>query len=117
MARPKKDGKGRLGGRSKGTPNKKTKDLMEKAEQLGVDPFEILLRFAAGDWKGLGYKTKDTLESAGMGRIIKVDRISADLRKSAAAAAMPYLYPKRKAIEFKPSEGDGSITINFIEKK
>lgn len=34
MARPKNDGRGRIGGRKKGTPNKATSDLRENIKQL-----------------------------------------------------------------------------------
>ncbi len=43
MARPKNDGKGRIGGRGKGTPNKVTTDLKEWVTMIlegGKDKFE-----------------------------------------------------------------------------
>lgn len=116
MARPQNDGKGRLGGRKKGTPNKKTQDLLEIAESLNVSPFEILLRFAAGDWKGLGYES-GVREIAVKGRVIEVDQIPPDLRKSAAADACQYMYPKRKAVDLKTGDDGSPIIINFVEKK
>ncbi len=73
----------RIGGRQKGTPNKKTVQLKERAQRLGFDPFEMLLRVAKGDWQGL--------ELDGP--------ISIELRVRAACEACKYLYPQRKAIE------------------
>lgn len=89
----------RHGGRAKGTPNKDVMPLIERAKALGIDPFEILLRFAAEDWKGLGYeaRTKTSFTSAG----IEFDEfiIKPELRGKCAAEACQYIHAKRKAIE------------------
>lgn len=79
-------GKGRHdgGGRRKGSPNKRTVLLIEKAAYLKVDPFEILLLVAKGDWQGLGYE---------------FNPITLGDRLAAATQACQYLYPKRKAID------------------
>jgi hypothetical protein len=69
-------------GRKKGTPNKDKLPLQQKAEELGVDPFQILLLFAKGDVAALG-----------------IEVITADQRLRAASEACQYLYPKRKAIQ------------------
>lgn len=101
MSRPGtfKKGHKKNGGRKKGTPNKITRDLFEKAEELGVNPFEILLRFAKGDWAGLGYNSPTKTISAGMGITIEVDQIDSEIRMQAAAKACEYLFPKRKSID------------------
>lgn len=114
MARKPGDGRGRLGGRAKGTPNKNTKALLEKAEELGVDPFEVLLRFAAGDWKGLGYQ-KPQRQLVSMGRIFYVDVITPQMRIYAADKACQYLYPKRKAVDLKMDQSDGTLVVQFVE--
>jgi hypothetical protein len=92
-------------GRQKGTPNKKSLALLERAQALGVDPFEVLLRFAKGDWQGLGYDSPTEIIMTKTGPMEK-DRITPDHRLSAASQACQYLYPKRKAIEVteKPDE-------------
>lgn len=59
---------------------------MERANVLGINPFDILLKFAAGDYEGLGYDQ---------------NCISPDLRMSAASQAAKYLYPQLKAIDMK----------------
>jgi hypothetical protein len=64
----------KAGGRQKGTPNKRTQDLMEKCVQFGVDPFEVLLDIA---------RNSDKEENRAM----------------AAKELCQYIYPKRKAIE------------------
>ena len=73
----------KTGGRKKGTPNKGSAPCSEKAHELGIEPFTVLLLFAAGDWQKLGYAAP----------------IDPAIRCKAAAEACHYLYPKRKAIE------------------
>lgn len=88
----------KTGGRRPGSLNKKNQDLIDKAKALGVDPFQILLYFAEGNWKKLGYDSEyDDKVSNGMPYQVRV--ISPDARARAAAEAAQYLYPKRKAIE------------------
>lgn len=89
----------KFGGRQKGTVNKQTKTLQETAERLGCDPFEILCRFALGDWKGLGYKSEHTLTPTQKGEVVERPIITPEIRHKAAAEAAQYLHPKRKAVE------------------
>ena len=96
----------RRGGRKKNTPNKRTQTLIERAEKLGIDPFEILLHFAEGDWEALGYKSETKLISAGMGQTLYVDTIAVEDRIQAAKEVCQYLYPKRKAIEHTGKDGE-----------
>lgn len=88
----------KFGGRQKGTPNKDSLKAEEIAERLGVDPFEVLLLAAAGDWKSLGYDSGEVTKVTKFGVVIE-DRISIETRVTAAAHATQYLLPKRKAIE------------------
>lgn len=78
-------------GRKKGSINKKSVLLIEKAQGLGIDPFEILLYFAAGDWKALGY-AKEKTDS---GQYL----IEPSVRMKAAGEACQYIHPKLKQIE------------------
>lgn len=98
-------GSPRYGGRIKGSVNKSTKNLQEIADSLEVNPFEVLLRFAANDWEGLGYQSDCKTISSKGGEVIYVDNISATDRINAAKSACEYLYPKRKAIEMTGAEG------------
>ena len=94
-----KTGMPKTGGRKKATPNKKTLELRACAERLGVDPFEVLLLFASGDWKALGYdKSKYLTGSSEYGAFYRWT-IEPAVRSKAAAEACQYLNPKRKAIE------------------
>ncbi len=85
-------------GRKKGTPNKSSLPLKEKAEKLGIDPYEVLLLFASGDWKKLGYDAE---------KVIKYSKdcqneeftIQPAVRAKAAGEACKYLYPTLKSTE------------------
>ena len=109
MARQKNDGKGRIGGRQKGTPNKTTAQIIEKANELGIDPFEVLLLFAKGDWKALGYVSEMYEASAGKAGSSYRYNIDPAVRAKCAAEAVQYLYPKRKAVELDLSAHDDGI--------
>lgn len=93
------------GGRPKGSPNKRSFDAQALAQKLNVDPLEILLRFAMGDWEGLGYTSSEMLVVTKTGESVYVDRISPELRAKAAGDASNYIYPRRKAIEHSSPDG------------
>lgn len=93
-------------GRKAGTPNKKTQELHELAEKLGVSPFEILLLVAKGDWKTLGIPL---IEIKKDGFIIEQKNpiIDIETRVQAAKEACKYLHPQRKAVELSTDENTG----------
>lgn len=97
----------KTGGRKKGTPNKNTQELIDLADQLGVNPFAILLHFASGNYEALGMP-KQVVKSAGMGRTYIEDSILPEMRLDAAYKCAQFLYPKRKALEVK-KETSGEI--------
>lgn len=103
-------------GRKKGTPNKNAVPLKEKAEALGVDPFEILLLFAKGDWKELGYPAAMVVKYSQHCQNEEFT-IPPATRAKAAAEASQYLYPKLKAVEHSGKiEGDAnkvSVTLTL----
>lgn len=94
----------KAGGRTKGTPNKPTLKLIDRAEKLKVDPFEILLLFAKGDWAALGYDTGVIIKESANGESTFMEyTISPELRAQCAEKACQYIHPKRKAIEHENS--------------
>lgn len=94
-------------GRRKGTPNKnKTPKVAEIAERLGINPFEILLLFAAGDWQRLGYASPTRTQYSKSGEPYEVDVIEPGQRIAAAASACPYLFPKLQAIQLHTTGAD-----------
>lgn len=102
----------KTGGRVKGTPNKNTQALLDMAEDMGVDPFKILLHFAGGDFEALGYEEFQT-KSAGMGETYLELTIPPAERMKAAEKACAYLFPKRKSVEFQGGADDAQIEIKI----
>ncbi len=101
------DGK-KTGGRKKGAVNLRTKvgaKAHDIAARLEIDPFEILLRFAANDWEGLGYTHSVRTIYVSEDCSYEVDIIQANERIAAAKAACEYLLPKRKSVELSGPEG------------
>lgn len=101
-------------GRAKGAQNKRTKLVEEIATKLGVDPFEILMRFAAGDWKGLGYESEIYLVESGEGdgvpsKISLKYVITPEVRAASAEKACRYLYAHKQAVD--PATGDAGIRV------
>ena len=78
----------KTGGRTAGTPNKRTGDVMWRLEALGCDPLQGLAKIAADP------NTDTTLRA----------RVLADL--------LPYLYPKRKALELTGPDG-GAVEVDL----
>ena len=67
----------KTGGRKRGTPNKRTADLIERLERLKCDPIEALARIAKG------------AEKAG----------DLDLARRCHADLMPYRYARQKPVD------------------
>jgi hypothetical protein len=112
MAYPKGSPRPIGSGRKKGTPNKRTLMVNELMDKVGVDPLEIMLRIAAGDWKGLGYDNETyVLENAQGGTKIGYT-ITPEMRLSAAKEAAQYLYCKKKEEPI-----DDSIDVTHEDKK
>jgi hypothetical protein len=80
----------KTGGRTAGTPNRRTADVVGRLESLGCDPLEGLATIAADP-------NTDTALRA---------RVLADL--------LPYLYPKRKALELTGADG-GAVEVDLAE--
>lgn len=105
-------------GRKSGTPNKKTQALLEKAEALGVDPFEFLCLTLKGDWKAIGLQAKQRVLANGNMESIDPEISFAD-RYSAARELCQYLYPKRSSVKISAEEEAGFKIIieDWTEKK
>lgn len=101
----------KTGGRKSGTPNKKTKELHEISARLGVDPFEVLLLFAAGDWKALGYDAESAPSSYSEQGTVYKYTIDPSVRARSAAEACQYMHAKRKAIELTDDDGNSLVRV------
>lgn len=94
----------RVSGRQKGTPNKRTQELLDLMEKLDCNPFEVLLLFAKGDHAALGYE-KFQYKQFGE-NVVEELTISPELRQKSAKDACEYLFAKRKAIEHTGEDGE-----------
>jgi hypothetical protein len=103
----------KLGGRTKGTLNKVTQDILDRAAEMGVDPFQILLYYCARNWKALGYSSETITKVLKDGGTIEVERIPPERQLEAVKEACQYMYPKRKAIELSNKEGSEGFKIIF----
>lgn len=90
-------------GRPKGAISRFSRQVEEITTRLQVDPLEILLLFAKGDWETLGYDTGVIIKESqsGEGGTFMEYTISPELRAQCAAKACEYVYPKKKSIEVK----------------
>lgn len=101
----KKGQSGNPSGKEKGTLGKFNREAAKKAEELGVDPFVILLHFANNNWKQLGYKSEHGVRYSVSGDPYDVPMIEPELRVSAAKEACKYIIPQLKSVEHSTSEG------------
>lgn len=98
-------------GRPKGSRNKRTYDAFAKAEELGADPFEVMLMFATGNWEGLGYDKPTKTMYTAEGSPYEVDIITPEIRLSAAKDATKYLLPQLKSLEH-----SGEVDLNLARQ-
>lgn len=99
-------GKAKTGGRKPGSKSRFDRTVHEKAEQLDIDPFEVLLLFAKGDWQALGYESKEKIVAYSKeGGPIYSDIIKPEARIHAAGEAVQYLFPKQKSIQHSGPNG------------
>jgi hypothetical protein len=86
----------KTGGRTKGTPNKRSLQVEEMAAQYKLDPFDFLMKVVNNDWEGIG---------------VEPDKITTDHRIQAAKFASKYLYSEKKPLELDVNKQ--SITIEI----
>lgn len=103
----------KLGGRPKGSRNKRSLQVEIIAEKFGKDPFELLMMFATGDWQGLGYDSEVYVMENAQGSTKIGYTISPEMRLAATKEACQYLYPKRKD---EPDEEE-TFEVHSIEEK
>jgi len=100
-------------GRPKGSKNKQIMLVEDMVTKLGVDPLEVLMLFAKGDWKALGYETGSTVAYTNAGIEYEKLTITADQRVAAAGQAVKYIYSQKKAMEL---SSDKSAPFEVIVK-
>lgn len=84
--------------RTKGSKNKHSFQVEELAQKFDVEPFEILMQIATGNWKFFGFSgpTKTTFTPQG----IEVEELNIRMQERCQAAkdACKYLYSQKQAI-------------------
>lgn len=116
MARVK--GSPKTGGRQKGTPNKDPLGLEERAKQLGVDVFEVLVYFVSGNFEKLGYDSSIYHIEKPDGSIKMGYVITPEMRLRASVELMKYIYPQKKAVELSTgNEGIRVIIEDYVSSK
>ena len=80
----------KTGGRTAGTPNKRTLDVIERLDELGCDPIQ------------------------GMAKIALDPNTPIELRARMFSDLAQYVAPKRRAVDHSASEGTGEITISWL---
>jgi len=103
--------------RAKGTKNFKSYDANALATKMGVDPLKIMLMFAAGDWKGLGYDGETYFSEKADGSTKLGYTIPPELRMQAAKDSAKYLYsPKPQSVEHSAPQGIKLIIEDYTGK-
>lgn len=92
-------------GKPKGALNKNNREAARLAQELGIDPFVILLHFANNNWEKLGYKSEYNTLFGEKGIPYEVPIIGPELRVSAAKEACKYIIPQLKAVEHSAADG------------
>lgn len=95
--------------RTKGSKNKKTFEVEEIAARFDLNPFEVLMMVAAGDWKGLGFDSKTQTVYTAQGIEMEVENIRLSDRVAAAKEAARYLFSTKQPVD--PKTGDSAIRM------
>jgi hypothetical protein len=102
----------RRGGRQKGTPNKTTLALMETLEREGYNPVAELIEVArkAAKEYARAEEMHDAIQARRAERgMIPLSESTAQtyltIMEKCASDLLPYLYPKRKAVEISGVDG------------
>jgi len=105
-------------GRPKGSKSKYETDVQYLAAKLDINPLEIVMLFAKGDWKALGYEADRYEIETASGNVKQVFVITPNMRLEAAKEASKYLFSQKKAVEISSPEGEGfKIIVEDYSKK
>ena len=91
---------GNPAGRPPGIPDRRSRGAEARAEELGIDPFSVLLLLAGDRWAELHPGEPET-DPEGRRRHVPLE-----LRLQAAKAAAGFLHPKLKAVEHAAANED-----------
>jgi len=103
--------------RPKGCKNKRSITVEMIAARFKIDPFEVLMMVAAGDWKGLGYESATRTSFAASGIEFEELVITVKDRLLAAKEATRYLYSAKQSIEVSSGSEGFKVIIEDYSKK
>lgn len=104
------------GGRPKGAKNLRSFNAEEIANRLDIDPLEVLLLFAKGDWKSLGYHDEKIVTVTKDGAKEEFT-IQPAVRARSAAEACKYFYSQKQAVALSTNEEGFKIVIEDYTKE
>lgn len=96
-------------GRLKGSKNKHSFQVEEIAQKFDVEPFEVLMMIAVGDWKGLGFDSPNKTSFTSAGIEYEEPHIKLSDRVQAAKEACKYLYSQKQSVAV--STGDQGFKV------
>lgn len=105
------------GGRTKGSKNRRTLMVEDIAAKFDIDPFEVLMMIAAGDWAALGYEAKTKTSFTQAGIEIEEDNVPLACRVQAAKEAAKYLYAQKQSVALSTGDAGIKIVIEDYSKK
>lgn len=116
-------GRKKAGGRKAGTPNKRTLDLVAQLRKIGYDPVAELIEagnLAKQEWLAHAERLEaidealqnETFSPKLLTNLSDKPYEYLKIMQGTAAAVMPYLFPKRKAVEITGEDG-GDIFKTF----
>lgn len=111
-------------GRKPGSATKKTREIANKAAEMGITPLEVMLenmRFAHQEAAGILGRLLDSDAEVPEGfdslkELLRYRSMAQDAAKDAA----PYVHPRLAAIEHTGEDGgpiDHSLTVKFVGSK
>lgn len=103
-------------GRPKGSKNKHSFNAEELAQKFDKDPLEILLLFAHGKWKELGYDNECYFAEKADGAVKMGYTITPEMRIQAAKDACKYLHSAKQAVALSGAEGIKIIVEDYTKK-
>jgi hypothetical protein len=96
------------GGRQKGSRNKRNLQVEEMATRFDLDPFEILMMVANGDWQGLGFESPKQDIVTAHGTVSELNIKLSD-RLHAAKEAAKYLHAQKQSISGSTSQDNQMV--------
>lgn len=104
------------GGRPKGVKNTRTRMVEDIAGKFELDPFEVLMMVAVGDWKGLGYDAATKVSYSAAGIDFEEPNIKLTDRVQAAKEASKYLYSQKQSVALSTGEAGIKIIVEDYTK-